>query len=58
MPIPTETDMRLGEIADLAALVLIKLRNLQRTGGRGDPVDVEAALERYCEAVKSLAGIE
>lgn len=56
MAIPTEHDRKLGEIADLAALVLLKLRVLHRTGKvQGD---VREALDQYCEAVRTLAGLK
>ena len=50
--------IQLCEIDDLAAVVMIMLRTLQRAGARGDPMDIRDALDRYVEAVKSLAGIE
>jgi len=58
MPIPTEYDARLGEIDDLAAAVMIKLRTLQRAGAHGKPETVKEPLRQYVEAVCSLAGIE
>jgi len=58
MPIPTQFDKRLGEIDDLQAGVMIRLRILERAGPRRDPETVREPLDRYVEAVKALAGIE
>jgi hypothetical protein len=56
--IPTEHDRKLGEIDDLGASVMIRLRTLYRAGARGNPETVRDALDQYIRAVKSLAGIE
>jgi len=56
MPIPTEHDARLCEVDDLAALIMIKLRILQRAGSRGDLESVLSALRQYNAAVKLLPG--
>ena len=58
MPIPTELDRRLGEIDDLAAVVMIRLRTFIRAGVRSDPETVRDALDQYVAAVKAQAGIE
>ena len=58
MPIPTEHDRQLGEIDDLAALVMIRLRTFHRAGARGDADNVRDAVDQYVAAVKALAGIE
>jgi hypothetical protein len=58
MAIPTEYDRQLGEIDDLAAVVMIRLRTLQRAGSRADPESVRAPLDSYVRAVRSLAGID
>jgi hypothetical protein len=58
MPIPTEYEMRLGEIDDLAAVVMIRLRTLQRAGRGADPEIIRQPLDAYVAAVKALAGIE
>jgi hypothetical protein len=55
MPIPTQFDRKLGEIDDLQAVVMIRLRTLQRAGVRGDPDSVREPLDRYVDAVKALA---
>jgi len=58
MPIPTEHDARLCEIDDLAAVVMIKLRTLQRAGAHGKPETVREPLRQYVEAVCSLAELK
>jgi hypothetical protein len=58
MPIPTEHDRRLGEIDDLAAVVMIRLRTFYRAGVRGDPEAIRDALDQYVAAMKAQAGIE
>lgn len=51
-------DRQLGEIDDLAAVVMIRLRTLYRAGVRGDPETVRDAPDQYVRAVKAMAGIE
>jgi hypothetical protein len=55
---PLDMTIQLCEIDDLAAIVMIRLRTLQRSGARRDAEGLPDALGRYVEAVKSLAGIE
>jgi hypothetical protein len=55
MPIPTEYDRKLGEIDDLAGVVMIRLRTLQHAGSRRDGESVRAALDQYAAAVRALA---
>jgi len=56
MAIPTQFDARLGEIDDLAAVVMIRLKTLHRSGG--NPESVRTALEQYNDKVLALAGLQ
>jgi len=56
MPIPTAFDRHLGEIDDLQAVVMIRLRTMQRAGARYDPESVREPLDRYVEAVRAAGG--
>jgi hypothetical protein len=53
MPIPTETDRKLGELDDLAASVLVSLRVLRHTPGDGR--QVRERLQVFNDAVVDLA---
>jgi hypothetical protein len=52
MPIPTETDRKLGELDDLAASVLLAVRILRHTPGDGKQVRLR--LQAFCDSVIDL----
>ena len=55
MPIPTIEDHKLGEIDDLHACIVTKLRTLRFAGKARDPRGLRELVQRYANAVIDFA---
>jgi hypothetical protein len=51
MPIPTHIDAALGEIDDLHAVVMVRVRTWHHAGPGRDPKSIREALQAYVDAV-------
>jgi hypothetical protein len=54
MSIPTQIDAALGEIDDLHAVVMVRVRTWHHAGPNRDPKSIREALQVYADAVTAF----